>query len=107
MTQKAKHARLLAASIVCVLGALTLPAAAGGHDGTIQLAAADSYWCRMFTKFCGDEGTPGGTQNAPDMAPEGAARGMEPAAPEAEKAAPAAPATGTEEPAKPATPPPQ
>jgi hypothetical protein len=103
MTQKATYLRLLAASTVCVLGALTLPVAAQARDGAIQLAAADSYWCRMFPKFCGDEGTPGGTQNAPDMAPEGAARGLEPAQPEAEKAAPA---PGTEEPEKPAVPPP-
>jgi hypothetical protein len=106
MTQKAKHARLLAASTICVLGALTLPVGAEMRDGTIQLAASDSYWCRMFPKFCGDEGTPGGTQNAPDMAPEGAARGLEPAQPAAETAAPAAPAAGTEEPEKPADPPP-
>jgi hypothetical protein len=92
MTQKAKPARRLAATIVCVLGALSLPGAAEARDDTIQLAASDSYWCRMFPKYCSDDGTPGGTQNKPDMMPEGAARGMAPASPEAE-AAPAKPAS--------------
>jgi hypothetical protein len=86
MTQKAKLARLLAASTGCVLGALSLPGAAAAHDDTIKLAASDSYWCRMFPKYCGDEGTPGGTQNVPDMMPDGAARGMAPAKPAAEDA---------------------
>lgn len=86
MTQKAKPARLLAASTVCVLGVLSWPGAVAAHDGTIQLAASDSYWCRMFPKYCGDEGTPGGTQNMPDMLPEGAARGMAPAKPASEEA---------------------
>lgn len=92
MTQKAKHARRLAATTVCVLGALSLPGAAEARDDTIQLAASDSYWCRMFPKYCSDDGTPGGTQNVPDMMPEGAARGMEPAGSDT-KAAPAKPAS--------------
>jgi hypothetical protein len=92
MTQKAKPARRLAATTVCVLGALSLPGTVEARDDTIQLAASDSYWCRMFPKYCSDEGTPGGTQNMPDMAPDGAARSMEAARPEAD-VAPAKPAT--------------
>jgi len=100
MTNNAKHAQLLVASAIWMIAACTSAAAA-------EQQAESSFWCRMFPSFCGSQGTPAGTQHAPDM-PVGGARGLEPAAkPEAEEAAPAAPATRTEEPAKPATPPPQ
>lgn len=98
MTHKAKYSRLLAASTVCVLGSLAIPAAAEAGDSVIRLAASDSYWCQVFPKFCSDDGTPGGTQNVPD-GPEGTTRGLSPAEPEADSAPAAAPTTSSEQPA--------
>jgi hypothetical protein len=96
MTINTKHAKILAASAVWIVAACTSAAAA-------EQPAESSFWCRMFPSFCGNEGTPAGTQHAPDMPAEGATRGLEPAAkPEAETAPPA---TSAEEPEKPANPP--
>ena len=81
MKNKLTKTCLIAVTTTCVLGAL------------VQPAAAESYWCKMFPKFCSDEGTPGGTQNAPEapapadtMTPSAA-----PAAPSTEAAPPPPP----------------
>jgi hypothetical protein len=81
MKNKLTKTCLIAVTSTCVLSAL------------VQQAAAESYWCKMFPKFCSDEGTPGGTQNAPEapapadtMTPSAA-----PAAPSTEAAPPPPP----------------
>jgi len=60
--------RQLTVSAVCVLGSLALPAVAAAGERTMQIAASDSIWCRMFPTYCGDQSTPGGVQNAPTPA---------------------------------------
>jgi hypothetical protein len=58
--------RLLTASTICALGAVMLPTASRADEAAVQLAASESYWCRLFPKYCGDETTPGGAQAVPD-----------------------------------------
>jgi len=103
MKDKSFKTRVLAASTICALGALIQPTGSRADDAGVQLAASDSYWCRMFPSSCGDDTTPGGVQNTPGT--EGPA-GDVPMAPstsrgiEAPDAAPSAPA-----PVPPPTPP--
>lgn len=87
MKDKLTKTCLIAVATTCVLGTL------------VQPVAAESYWCKMFPKFCSDEGTPGGTQNAPE-APAGAqnAPAMSP------EPYPAAPSTDAAQPAPPPEP---
>jgi hypothetical protein len=89
MRDKLTKTCLLAATTVCAAGALALPAA----------AAQDSYWCKLFPKFCSDEATPGGTQNAPTPAET-----MSPSAPASEPAPMAAPPPAVEAPPPPPPP---
>ena len=82
---------LLAVTAACALGAL------------VQPAAAESYWCKMFPKFCSSEATPGGTQNAPETPAPAEAPAMSPAAPAAPSTE-AAPPPPPPPPAPPASP---
>ena len=88
MKDKLTKTCLIAVTTTCVLGAL------------VQPVAAESYWCKMFPKFCSDEGTPGGTQNAPEAPGGTETPAMSPSA------SPAAPSTAPTVDAAPAEAPP-
>lgn len=91
MKNKLTKTCLVAVTTTCVFGSL------------VQPAAAESYWCKMFPKFCSDEGTPGGTQNAPEAPGGTETPAMSPAAPSTAPAVDAAPVEPP--PAPPASPP--
>jgi len=89
MKNKLTKTCLVAVTTTCVLGSLA------------QAAAAESYWCKMFPKFCSDEGTPGGTQNVPEAPGPAETPAMSPAAPSTAPAVDAQPAPPPEPPASP------
>jgi len=61
--------RLLTASTICAFGAAMLPTSSRADEAAVRLAASESYWCRLFPKYCGDQTTPGGAQNVPSAGP--------------------------------------
>jgi hypothetical protein len=108
MKENVLSARFLAASTLCALGALIQPTAAWAGDGAVQLAASDSYWCKLFPSTCGDASTPGGVQNHPEggaasdapMAPSSSPSTEAPDAAPAPAAAPPPPTPPSDKPAQ-------